>query len=200
MKKLLSLILALTFGLGLTLPAQAQEEAGSAAGGLTAAEETADQALARVTQRVKETLGLDTAGCTSFWGDRFEDGLANVWSLRWDGPDGSLSVEALDDGTVISYSLGSTYSAYSAFPAFPGGDRDAAEQAARDFLDKVLMPGETVALEEPQNAANLNSDAFRFSGQILLNDLPSPLTYSVTVRREDGQVTRIRREAPASAF
>ena len=200
MKKLLSLILALTFGLGLTLPAQAQEEAGSAAGGLTAAEETADQALARVTQRVKETLGLDTAGYTSFWGDRYEDGLANVWSLSWDGPDGSLSVEALDDGTVISYSLGSTYSAYSAFPAFPGGDRDAAEQAARDFLDKVLMPGETVALEEPQNAANLNSDAFRFSGQILLNDLPSPLTYSVTVRREDGQVTRFRREAPASAF
>ena len=205
MKKLLSLILALTMGLGLTLPAHAAEEpvsdaAAASTDELTAAEETADEALARVTGLVKDALGLNTEGYDDFWGDRYENGLADVWSLNWSGSDGDLSVEALDDGTVISYRLGQTYSAYSAFPTFPGGDADAAAQAARDFLDKVLGAGETVELGEPRNAASLNSDSVRFSGSILLNGLPSPLTYSITVRGEDNQVIRFSRDAAAGAF
>ena len=205
MKKLLSLILALTMGLGLTLPAHAAEEpvsdaAAASTDELTAAEETADAALARVTQLVKDALGLNTEGYDDFWGDRYENGLADVWSLSWSGSDGDLSVEALDDGTVISYRLGQTYSAYSAFPTFPGGDADAAAQAARDFLDKVLGAGETVELGEPRNAASLNSDSIRFSGSILLNGLPSPLTYSITVRGEDNQVIRFSRDAAAGTF
>ena len=205
MKKLLSLILALTMGLGLTLPAHAAEEpvsdaAADASAGLTAAEETADAALARVTGLVKDALGLNTEGYDDFWGDRYENGLTDVWSLNWSGSDGDLSVEALDDGTVISYRLGQTYSAYSAFPTFPGGDADAAAQAARDFLDKVLGAGETVELGEPRNAASLSSDSIRFSGSILLNGLPSPLTYSITVRGEDNQVIRFSRDAAAGTF
>src|SRR5699024_3527200 len=105
-----------------------------------------------------------------------------------------------DDGTVISYRLGQTYSAYSAFPTFPGGDADAAARAARDFLNKVLGAGETVELGEPRNAASLNSDSIRFSGSILLNGLPSPLTYSITVRGEDNQVIRFSRDAAAGTF
>ena len=205
MKKLLSLILALTMGLGLTLPAHAAEEpvsdaAAASTDELTAAEETADAALARVTGLVKDALGLNTEGYDDFWGDRYENGLTDVWSLNWSGSDGDLSVEALDDGTVISYRLGQTYSAYSAFPAFPGGDADAAAQAARDFLDKALGAGETVELGEPRNAASLNSDSIRFSGSILLNGLPSPLTYSITVRGEDNQVIRFSRDAAAGTF
>ena len=57
MKKLLSLMLALAVALGLALPA-------------AAAEESADAALARVTQAVKDTLALDTAGYDQFQGDR----------------------------------------------------------------------------------------------------------------------------------
>ena len=203
MKKLLSLILALTMGLGLTLPAHAMEESAAssdASAGAAPAEETADEALSRVTGLVKDALELDTEGYDSFWGDRYETGLTNVWSLNWSGSDGDLSVEALDDGTVTSYRLGQTYSAYNTFPAFPGGDADAAAQAARDFLDKVLGEGETAELDEPQNTASLNSDSIRFSGNILLNDLPSPLTYSVTVRREDNQVIRFSRDPAAGTF
>ena len=114
MKKLLSLVLALTLASGLALPA-------------AAAEESADAALARVTQAVKDTLALDTAGYDQFQGDRYEDGLTGVWSLRWDGAEGSLSVDALDDGTVTGYYLGENYTAPSSgFPTFPQGDADAA--------------------------------------------------------------------------
>ena len=58
MKKLLSLMLALAVALGLALPA-------------AAAEESADAALTRVTQAVKDTLALDTAGYDLFQGDRY---------------------------------------------------------------------------------------------------------------------------------
>ena len=58
MKKLLSLVLALTLASGLALPA-------------AAAEESADAALARVTQAVKDTLALDTTGYDQFQGDRY---------------------------------------------------------------------------------------------------------------------------------
>ena len=90
MKKLLSLILALTMGLGLTLPAHAAEEpvsdaAAASTDELTAAEETADAALARVTGLVKDALGLNTEGYDDFWGDRYENGLTDVWSLNWSG-------------------------------------------------------------------------------------------------------------------
>lgn len=40
-------------------------------------------------------------------------------------------------------------------------------------------------LEEPSGLDSLNSDSYRFSGTILLNGLPSPLSYSMTVRRAE---------------
>ena len=189
MKKLLSLVLALTLASGLALPA-------------AAAEESADAALARVTQAVKDTLALDTTGYDQFQGDRYEDGLTGVWSLRWDGAEGSLSVDALDDGTVTGYYLGENYTSPSGrdFPAFPQGDADAAAQSARAFLDRVLAEGESVELEEPQGMERLGGDSFRFSGQLLLNGLPSPLHYSVTVRASDNAVTAFSRDTAAGTF
>lgn len=53
MKKLLSLTLALVMALGLALPA-------------SAAEETADESLARITKSVKDTLDLDTEDYDDF--------------------------------------------------------------------------------------------------------------------------------------
>ena len=187
MKKLLSLTLALAMLLGLTLPA-------------AAAEETSDAALARVTQTVKETLELDTEDYEEFWGSRYEDGLTGIWSLSWSGADGDLSIEALDDGTVLSYRLSQTYDSYNTFPTFPQGDADSAAQAARNFLDKVLGENEQVELEEPSGLDSLNSDSYRFSGTILLNGLPSPLSYSMTVRAADSQVIRFSRDVGANTF
>ena len=188
MKKLLSLVLALTLASGLALPA-------------AAAEESADAALARVTQAVKDTLALDTTGYDQFQGDRYEDGLTGVWSLRWDGAEGSLSVDALDDGTVTGYYLGeSDTSPSSGFPTFPQGDAGAASQAAHAFLDRVLTEGESAELGEPRGMDSLGGDSFRFSGQLLLNGLPSPLHYSVTVRASDNAVTAFSRDTAAGTF
>ena len=189
MKKLLSLTLALVMALGLALPA-------------SAAEETADESLARITKSVKDTLDLDTEDYDDFWGERYEDGLAGVWDLYWSGLDTDLSVSALDDGTVISYRAGQPYtvSGSETFPTFPQGDAAAAARAADDFLDKVLTAGESVELGEPRGMDTLGGDSYRFSGTILLNGLPSPLSYSITVDAADNQVRSFSRDAAANVF
>ena len=70
MKKLFSLTLAMVTALGLMLPA-------------SAAEETTDEALARVTQAVKAALDLDTDAYDEFQGSWYEDGLTGAWDLYW---------------------------------------------------------------------------------------------------------------------
>ena len=95
MKKLFSLTLAMVTALGLMLPA-------------SAAEETTDEALARVTQAVKAALDLDTDAYDEFQGSWYEDGLTGAWDLYWSTElEEELSISALDDGTVISYRSGS---------------------------------------------------------------------------------------------
>ncbi len=189
-RKLLSLLLSLLLAVGGTVPA--------------AAADTADARLARVTQAVKAALDLDTEAYDYFQGDYEEQELIPLWDLYWEGEAGSLSVTALEDGTIISYSLGSTEtdsSAYQGLPAFPKGDAAAAAAAARAFLERVLDPSvESADLEEPSGFTALDSTTFRFSGDILLNGLPSPLTYSLTVRASDNQVIRFWRDAPETAF
>ena len=186
-KRLLSLALALGLTLTLAIPA--------------AAAESADAALSRVTQTVKDTLDLDTEEYDEFYGNRYEDGFTALWSLHWSGADGSLSMEALDDGTIVSYRLNQEEPVNTgSFPAFPQGDMDAAARTAGDFLEKVLAAGESVTLEEPRGMENLGGDSYRFSGAIHLNGLPSPLTYAITVRASDNQVTSFRRDVRANTF
>ena len=193
MKKLLALLLSAALLCGTALPALADSE-------------TADARLTQVTQAVKTALDLDTTAYTDFHGDSTEDALAPVWYLTWTGDAGSLSIEALEDGTVIYYSLSEYIETPepltgSALPAFPAVDNDAATAAAQSFLDKVLTPGvESVVLEDPDDLTSLDSSTFRFNGQILLNGIPSPLSYSLTVRSSDNQVIRFWRDAPETMF
>ena len=88
MKKLLALLLSAALLCSAALPALAEAE-------------SADARLTQVTQRVKETLDLDTTAYTEFYGDHTEDALTPLWYLTWTGDIGSLSVEALEDGTVV---------------------------------------------------------------------------------------------------
>ena len=183
MKKLFSLTLAMVTALGLMLPA-------------SAAEETTDEALARVTQAVKAALDLDTDAYDEFQGSWYEDGLTGAWDLYWSTElEEELSISALDDGTVISYDLGLPYTASNSgiSRSFPQGDEAAAARAAGDFLDKVLREGESVKLEEPRGMDILGGDSYRYSGVILLNGLPSPLTYSITVDAADNRVRSFHR-------
>ena len=90
MKKLLSMLLALTLLCALAMPA--------------AAEDTSAR-LEKVTQAVKTRLDLDTEAYEDFQGECYDEELAAIWYLRWqNGPnDSTLSIEALEDGTIISY-------------------------------------------------------------------------------------------------
>lgn len=191
MKRWCSLLLCALLLMGLAVPTAAAETA-------------ADTRLTRVTQAVKDSLSLDTSMYEEFYGDCYEQDLVDVWTLQWNGSSGSLTVEALDDGTVVGLRLNDADTPSEidgAFPAFPAGNPEQAKQAAQDFLERVLDSSlESVQLDEPSGLDRLNSTSYTFSGSLLLNGLPSPLTYSVTVRASDNQVTRFRRDIPASSF
>ena len=187
MKRLLSLTLAAALLAALTLPAAAAEEA-------------QDARLARVTSLVKEALALDTDSYETFRGD-LSEALVPVWDLSWEGERRSLSVQALEDGTVASlYRWESSPSAACSgdgFPSFPetGGTEDRA--AAEAFLARVLRRGEAVELEDAEGAAFLGGSDSTWSGTIVLNGLPSPLHYSI--RAEDGLVKHFSRDVPETA-
>lgn len=191
MKKLLSLLLSVMLLTGAALPA-------------AAAEATADAKLTEITQSVKTTLALDTEDYSHFQGNYNEQELTPMWDLYWDGDSGSLSVTALENGTITSYYLYTNEtdsSSQQGLPTFPQGDPEKAKTAAQAFLDKVLTPGvESVVLEDPDDLASLDSSTFRFNGQILLNGLSSPLSYSLTVRSSDNQVIRFWRDTPETMF
>lgn len=191
MKKLLALLLSAALLCGTALPALAEPE-------------NADARLTQVTQAVKSTLDLDTTAYTDFHGDSTEDILTPVWYLTWTGDTGSLTIEALENGTVISYSI-SEYTETpepltgSTLPAFPAVDNDAATAAAQAFLDKVLDKRTESAELKLTRSPDLSSGDYRFTADILLNGLPSPLSLSITVRAEDMEVIRFSRDVLANS-
>lgn len=169
-----------------------------------AAEEAADARLARVTQAVKTALDLDTDAYADFHGDLSEETLGAVWHLQWSGNGSSLYVEAIENGTVVHYRRDDSDAIYSygvALPTFPKVDAAAAKDAAEAFLERVLdAETETVVLDEPSSPGRLSATSCRFYGTILLNGLPSPLSYSVTVRGSDNAVTNFYRTAPETSY
>ena len=151
-KKLLALLLCAALLCGASLPA-------------LGAEGTADAQLSQVTQAVKDVLGLDTTAYGSFQGERYEGALAPTWSLSWSGDAGSLYIEALEDGKILSYSLveaqtEESYGGREGLPALPQGDEAAARAAAQAFLGQVLEAGlETAGDLETGSAPSLYGDS-----------------------------------------
>ena len=180
-RRLLSLALVLVMLGSLTLPA--------------AAAPAADARLASVTTQVKKTLGLNTDAYTEFYGDLAEDILAPSWFLDWSGEDGSLSITTTEDGKILSYRrYENTISGSSGVfaPSFPAGSQDSAMAAAKAFLNKVLVRGETATMEA--RPVRLDATAYRFSGEILLNGLSAGLSYSISVDCADNEVTSFNRD------
>lgn len=181
MKRLLSLTLAAALLAALTLPAAAEEPA-------------QDARLAKVTALVKEALALDTEPYETFHGGLTED-LVPLWDLSWEAENRSLSVQALEDGAVVSLSRWeydpSPDAEWSAFPSFPENSGDADREIARDFLSRVLRPGETAELKDPEGSL---SGSGSWAGTLRLNGLPSPLHWSVSV--ENGAVDHFSRDVP----
>ena len=169
-----------------------------------AASESADERLARVTETVKATLGLDTDAYTEFHGELSEQQLGVVWELYWSGTGTSLNVTALEDGTIVGYwRSDNDEDVYYGrnLPTFPKADAAAAKKAAQAFLARVLdAKTESVTLADSSSDSRLNSRSCTFSGAILLNGLTSPMNYNITVRGSDNTVTSFYRDAPAQTF
>lgn len=189
MKKAISLVLTAALVGTLCTPALAAE--------------AADARLSAVTQAVKETLDLDTDGYDSFYGELSENELAPTWALSWSGPEGDLNVTASESGKILSYyrlndGEGQTGGEDFAFPAVTEAE---GQKAAQAFLDKVLDKDlETARFADHGGAANLSTTRYYFNGTVDLNGLPSPLSFSVTVRVGDGAVTRFSREDLAGRY
>lgn len=187
-RRFLSLALSLALACSLSLPA-------------AAAEETADQALSRVTAQVKQTLSIGGA-YDAFYGSSYQNALSTVWSLNWSAKDGSsLYVEAEDDGTVIScYRSDPDYAGGGYDPAFPSLDRAQARALVQSFLDKVLRAGLESARFDEGGSFNSQRSFYRFTGTILLNGIPSPLRFSASVRATDGAVTDFNRDSIGQTY
>ena len=187
MKRLLSLTLAAALLAALTLPA-------------AAAEETQDARLAKVTAQVKTTLGLNTDGYETFHGG-LNEGLAPAWDLSWQSENRSLSIQALEDGAVVSlyrWEYDPSPSTSRSFPSFPEEAREADRDIAENFLSRVLREGETVELgKEEGGLLSLGDSGGSWSGTISLNGLPSPLHYSISV--ENGLVDHFSRDVPETS-
>lgn len=212
MKRLLSLFLAAALLAALALPASAEETAASGApaadgapvaGGAPAAGgAAADARLAKVTQAVKKQLSLNTDAYESFHGSESHD-LVPLWDLNWEGEKRSLSIQALEDGTVASlyrwdYNPASENYRWNELPVFPENGGGADQSAAEDFLARVLRDGETAELKDTADLLENGSTDSSWSGTLALNGLPSPLHWSLSV--ENGQVTSFGRDVPEASF
>ncbi len=184
MKRIVAFMLTLTLLLGAALPA-------------AAADTSADERLKAVTLKVKETLGLDTSAYDSFYGEVSENELTPVWSLNWSGEGGSVYVEADEDGTVRSYYWNDNTDQWGkndAVPSLPAGAWEEARKAADQFMNKILANGESVRYNSDEDTTTLRTSQYYFSGTILLNNLPSPLSFSISVRAKDNTITHFYRD------
>ncbi len=190
MKKAISLVLTAALMGTLCAPALAAE--------------AADARLTAVTQAVKDTLGLDTQAYEQFYGELQENELAPTWSLSWSGEDGDLNITAGEDGQILSYYRNAAQpvtNGGSFGPSLPAVTREAAQQTAEDFLGRVLDPGtETASFQETSSVESLSASRHYFSGGILLNGLPSPLSFSISVSTADGLVQSFRRDGLAGQY
>ncbi len=181
MKKPISFALALTIGCSLCIPA-------------FAAEGTVDKQLAEVTSTVKGTLGIGSE-YTEFSGETTNNGILTCWNLSWNSEDESLRVECSDEGKVLSYFLTRNAEAVSSgsnLKLFPKTNRTDARKTAEAFVKKVLGPGESLEWSKEQNTvASITQHSF--SGNILMNGLPSPVNFSVTVDAGRNSVNRYYR-------
>ena len=194
MKRFASLFLSAVMLMTMGVPAAASDSG-----------KNTDQRLAEVTAKVKKTLNIGDE-YTTFSGELWENELAPVWELSWSREEDSISVTASEDGKVLDYYLNENGAAAILAgrdrgfpPSFPAVAGEEARKIAEDFLKTVLeTPLETASFSE-NNSGRLNTETTRFNGTVLLNGLPSPFSFSLTVRGSDGKVIRFHRDNPESS-
>lgn len=145
----------------------------------------------QVTRKVKQTLSIGDE-YDGFHSEYQQNGNHPRWILCWTGEnDLSLTVEATDQGQVLEYRLYQPEQGRrqdgSFAPQQPKMSNSQADQLARQFLDKVLVSGETVKLETASRRRS--GERIYYSFDVLLNGLPSPFSGQIRVDGSQGQVS-----------
>lgn len=154
----------------------------------------------QVTRKVKETLSIGDE-YDGFHSEYQKNGDSPRWILFWTGEnDVSLTVEATTQGQVLEYRLyypeeGRRYDSTFA-PQQPKMSNSQADQVAKEFLDKVLVSGETVKLENAHRRRS--GERIYYSFDVLLNGLPSPFSGHIQVDGNQGRVNNFWRSDSGS--
>ena len=165
MKKIISFLLIACILSSLCISALAQSES----------------ELAEVTLKVKDTLDI-LEDYSNFSGN-FEDYLVKRWFLSWSEEDKALSVYADDNGKIFTYrsnEYSGTQNYYRFEPKLPEVTLTEAKEISESFLERVMDEKEKARIETEKVLLSGESAGFSFSGTILLNNLSSPLIFSVT--------------------
>lgn len=194
MKRLLSLFVSLTLLMTIAVSAAAEPQPESAGEDPSFVSETAsaeaanenagssglDKELADITLKVKEILSIDDE-YTEFFGDLY-DNVSSRWNLNWSDENRSLSVEAEENGKILTVYRwqgdDSSDRFYGFDPMFPPLSRADAEQQAEDWLGRLLSENEEGRIDAVRTYLGRNG-FYRFSGTVEINGLPSPITFTL---------------------
>ena len=176
MKKLISLILALS--LGISCLCALSEDAGLSG------------KMAEVTQKVVDALDIGE-DYDNFSGNRMED----YWYLNWNGLNGYISVMCDGDGTIYSYDAYEddlyAYKPKRTFNAhFPTYGVDALKEIADAFRARVITLegcGWELATVKPTLYTGAYSQA-TVRGSLLLNDYPTDVSFTLSIDPMKGKV------------
>lgn len=141
-----------------------------------------DAALTELVLQVKKTLDIDD-GYTSFTNDYY-DGVTPYWSLSWSDDARRLNVDVREDGTLANVNYwddsGDTDRFYGFDPAFPALTRAEAEEQADAWLARLFTEPESGRVDSVSTVLGTKGN-YRFSGTVLMNGLPSPVTFSLCI-------------------
>lgn len=185
MKKLISLALTICLAATLILPA-------------AAADAGLDNRMAKVTQSVKQTLGIGDE-YPEFSGKLTETDPTPQWNLTWNGDHSSVEVTATESGKIVSYYRNDDASTYVSsngeLKKFPKLSRSQAEKIAQDFLVKVLdQRFETATLQKGTNLIALYDNGnYNFYGELNLYGHKTPINVNLTVNNAKKAVTSFYR-------
>lgn len=183
-KRILAFLVAITMLFAASSPALAVAE-------------NLDEELARVTNTVKVTLGIDNS-FPKFSSSVSDSKTYRNWYLTWSGDEIYINVTADSSGKILNYYRYKTEypketTGYA--PAFPKTSRDDALPAATTFINKVLKDGETANFNEGIKEVYpvYKVGAYNFSGSIMLNGIKSPISFYISVSSGDMSVSNFSR-------
>lgn len=141
-----------------------------------AAAASQEERLSAVTLAVKKQLPISDE-YTDFYGEPRTDGAQMVWSLHWSNDADHLSIEALENGTILSYYCNRPDSDTTRKTITGSSREQATRLAAQSFLKQVLRAQESAVLVE-----NLcePSDAY-YAGTIYYQQLPTDNSFTVRI-------------------